>query len=55
MRDSIKAAGFTNIQDKMDKVPVGGWAKDPLYKEADKMNLEQFKVGIGLCHAYVYY
>lgn len=46
MRGSIEAAGFTNIQEKLYKVPVGGWAKHPLYKEAGKMNLEQFKVGM---------
>ncbi|RPA72311.1 S-adenosyl-L-methionine-dependent methyltransferase [Ascobolus immersus RN42] len=31
--DFLAAAGFTNITKQVGKSPVGGWAKDPYYKE----------------------
>ena len=46
MKDSIEAAGFTNIQEKIYKVPVGTWAKHPIYKDAGRLNEMQFLEGM---------
>lgn len=32
IRPCIEAACFTNIQEKLYKCPVGGWAKNPILK-----------------------
>ena len=34
MRELIAAAGFTNIQQKDLKAPIGGWPKHAVYKDA---------------------
>ena len=34
----ISAAGFTNVHEKVYKVPVGDWVKDPVLKEAGKFH-----------------
>lgn len=46
MRDSIEAAGFTNIQEKLYKVPIGTWARHPILKDAGRLNEEQFREGM---------
>ena len=46
MKDSIEATGFTNIQEKIYKVPIGTWAKHPMLKDAGRMNEEQFREGM---------
>lgn len=46
MKESIEAAGFTNIQEKIYKVPIGTWAKHPIYKDAGRLNEEQFREGM---------
>ena len=45
-KDRIKAAGFTNIHEKVYKVPVGDWAKDPVMKEAGSFCKTQFLGGL---------
>lgn len=46
MKDSIAAAGFINVQEKEYKIPIGPWAKHPIYKEAGRINLQQFLTGL---------
>lgn len=46
MRPSIEAAGFTNIQHRWYKVPFGGWARHPIYKEAGECKMIEFKEGM---------
>ena len=46
MKDSIEAAGFTNFKEKIYKVPIGTWAKHPIYKDAGRFNEEQFREGM---------
>ena len=36
MKDRIAAAGFINIQEKVYKVPLGEWVKNPILKEAGR-------------------
>lgn len=35
-KSRIEAAGFTNIHEKLYKVPLGDWAKNPVLKEAGR-------------------
>ena len=42
----IETAGFTDIMEKTYKVPVGGWTKNPILKEAGRFNEEHIKAGI---------
>lgn len=42
----IEAGGFTNIHDKLYKLPVGDWARDPILKEAGKFNKQHFEEGL---------
>lgn len=44
-KPKIEAAGFTNIQEKMYKVPVGDWAGNPLLKEAGRVHRAQLLEG----------
>lgn len=46
MRASIEAAGFTNIHEKVYKVPIGDWPKHKLYKDAGRFNEEGFREGM---------
>lgn len=46
MRPGIEAAGFTNIQHRWYKVPFGGWARHPIYKEAGECKMIEFKEGM---------
>lgn len=42
----IEAAGFTNIHEKVYRVPVGEWTKDPILKEAGKFQKLQILEGL---------
>lgn len=42
IRSQIEAAGFKNVHEKIQKCPMGGWAKDPVPKEAGKFEKSQF-------------
>lgn len=46
MRGKIEAAGFINVQEKRYKIPIGEWAKHPIYKDAGKAALRSFKIGL---------
>lgn len=46
MRANIEAAGFTNVQEKIYKVPIGTWPKHRLYRDAGRLNEEQFRAGM---------
>lgn len=46
MKADITAAGFTNVQEQLYKIPIGPWPKHPLYKEAGKWNLDQLLTGL---------
>ena len=38
MKGKIEATGFENLQEKLYKVPLGDWAKNPVLREAGKFN-----------------
>ncbi|OBT62535.1 hypothetical protein VE03_07387 [Pseudogymnoascus sp. 23342-1-I1] len=46
MRDSIAAAGFTEIREKLYKCPIGEWPKHPIYKDAGRVNAVHWKSGL---------
>lgn len=46
LRSKIEAAGFTNIHEKVYKVPIGEWTKNPLLKEAGKYEKMQILEGL---------
>jgi hypothetical protein len=46
MRDSIAAAGFTEIREKLYKCPIGEWPKHPVYKDAGRVNAAHWKSGL---------
>ena len=46
MKDSIEAAGFTNAQVQWYKVPLGDWAKNPVFKEAGRLFKKQVLQGM---------
>lgn len=46
IRPCIEAACSTNIQEKLYKCPVGGWAKNPILKEAGKFCKLQIEWGM---------
>ncbi|RDW73348.1 hypothetical protein BP6252_07255 [Coleophoma cylindrospora] len=46
MRASFEKAGFTNIQEKLYKCPIGGWAKHKIYKDAGRVSKEHWKAGL---------
>lgn len=46
MKAGIKVAGFTNVQEKWYKVPLGDWAKNPILKEAGQFCKEQMLQGM---------
>lgn len=45
-QDRITAAGFTNLHEKIYKVPCGDWAKNLLLKEAGKFEKMQVLSGL---------
>lgn len=45
-RAGIEAAGFTDIQEKWYKAPIGDWAKRPLMKEVGKYCKRQLMEGL---------
>lgn len=45
-KDSIAAAGFTNVHQKQYKVPIGDWAEDPLLKEVGRLRRAEILAGI---------
>lgn len=50
MRAAMEKAGFVDIHEKTYKWPIGGWARDPILKEAGAINYHQWKTGIeGWC------
>jgi SAM-dependent methyltransferase len=46
MRSKIEAAGFTNVQDKLYKVPIGRWPRDKLLKQTGRVNFEHWSAGL---------
>lgn len=46
MKAAIEAAGFVNVQEKVYKIPIGEWTKNPLLKEAGKFNKAHILAGI---------
>ncbi|KFZ25220.1 hypothetical protein V502_00303 [Pseudogymnoascus sp. VKM F-4520 (FW-2644)] len=46
MRDTIAAAGFTEIREKLYKCPIGEWPKHPVYKDAGRVNAVHWKSGL---------
>ncbi|KAJ5171958.1 hypothetical protein N7492_004551 [Penicillium capsulatum] len=46
MRRGIERAGFVDVHDKSYKFPIGAWPKDPVLKEAGRLNHHMWKVGM---------
>ena len=46
MKDNILAAGFTNLQEKAYKIPVGTWPKHPIFKEAGRLYYKEVSAGL---------
>lgn len=46
MRSGIEAAGFVNVHQQDYKCPIGAWPSLPVYKDAGKMSMQQFKAGM---------
>jgi hypothetical protein len=42
----IEEAGFTNVVEKVFKVPMGPWAEDPTARELGKFMLWGFDIGL---------
>lgn len=45
MRARIEAAGFININEKSHILPIGPWARHPVYKDAGRVNHAQWMSG----------
>lgn len=46
MKRFIEEAGFVDVQEKLYKCPIGGWPKDPILKDAGKVNREHWRSGV---------
>lgn len=46
MRSTIEKAGFTDIHEKYDKWPIGGWPRDKTLKEAGMVNVQHWLAGM---------
>lgn len=46
MKEEIETAGFVNVKEVLYKVPLGDWPKHPIYKEAGRLSLSQYKQGM---------
>lgn len=46
MRSGIEAAGFTNVQEKNYKLPLGDWPRNKVLKDAGRLNEQQFRNGM---------
>lgn len=42
----IEAGGFTNIHEKLYKLPVGEWTRNPMLREAGRFNQKHFEEGL---------
>lgn len=50
MQERIRKAGFTDVQEKSYKWPIGPWARDQKYKEAGIVNYQHWLSGMeGWC------
>lgn len=46
MKSTIEARGFTNVHEKIYKVPMGAWTKNRILKDAGRINKEHFLAGM---------
>ncbi|KAJ9481669.1 hypothetical protein VN97_g11799 [Penicillium thymicola] len=46
MRGEIKKAGFIELREKVYKWPIGPWPRDPVLKEAGRLNWHMWKTGM---------
>ena len=44
MREEIEAAGFIHIHEHVYKLPTGDWPQHPIWKEAGRLSMGQFRV-----------
>lgn len=50
MKSRIEAAGFTDVQEQLYKIPFGRWPKHQVYKDAGRVNSTVWKQGLeGWC------
>ena len=46
MKAAMEKAGFIDAHEKLYKCPIGGWAKDPVLKDAGKVNQHHWSSGL---------
>ncbi|KAJ5292147.1 hypothetical protein N7478_001398 [Penicillium angulare] len=46
MRTAMENAGFVDIHEKVDKLPIGPWPKDRMLKEAGRLHFHQWTTGL---------
>lgn len=46
MRSGIEAAGFINVQEKMNRSSLGTWPRHEVHKDAGRLGMHAFKTGI---------
>lgn len=46
MRKEIEKAGFIDLHEKVYRWPIGPWPKDPVLKEAGRLNWHMWKTGM---------
>ncbi|KAF2107671.1 S-adenosyl-L-methionine-dependent methyltransferase [Lophiotrema nucula] len=46
LKDKMIHAGFTDVHERMIKIPIGSWAKDPKFKEIGRYQREHMAMGI---------
>ncbi|KAJ5637500.1 hypothetical protein N7490_007379 [Penicillium lividum] len=46
MHAAIEKAGFVDIHERIYKWPIGAWPRDPLMKEAGRINYHQWVTGL---------
>jgi len=42
----VKDAGFVNVSQRVVKLPLGSWARDPMLKEIGHWNITQLMMGL---------
>lgn len=46
MRGEIEKAGFVDLREKVYKWPIGAWPRDPVLKEAGRLNWHMWRTGL---------
>lgn len=46
MKAAIEKAGFVDAHEKLYKCPIGGWPRDPMLKDAGRINKHHWSAGL---------